>query len=429
MQNSSPNKHAIWSPSGAEKWVNCPGSIKLESEFPNESSEFSDEGTAAHFLASYCLLLKQNPVQHLGREIKFFVGENGDESVDWFIPLNGGSLEELPGHLRKSVTVTQEMVANIDMYISEVQHATGSGYAAIELQLSIGHITGEPGAVGTADIVIVEPGRLHVRDLKYGKGVQVWAKNNKQLVLYALAAYDTYKDAPTYILDELTEIVIAIHQPRLNHMDEWTITVPELLELRERYSIAAKQSFRVLEGKLPVEDFLTPGLHCSKGFCRAQATCPALKQYVLDSCGFEDVTDAMKDLDLTADELGDSKNRIPILKAWIKKVEEEAYKRLERGDAVTGYKLVQGRAGNRTWADEQQAVAELSTLGYTLAQLYENKLKSPTALKEQLKMSKQRFKELEPLIHRSAPGRIVVPETDGRSAQSNTDGFENIEES
>ena len=50
-------KHAILSPSGAEKWVNCAGSARMEQIFKKEEtpSRYAAEGTAAHFLASEIL--------------------------------------------------------------------------------------------------------------------------------------------------------------------------------------------------------------------------------------------------------------------------------------------------------------------------------------------------------------------------------------
>lgn len=47
--------HAKLSPSSAHRWMNCTGSIILEKNIADTTSEHADEGTAAHFLASECL--------------------------------------------------------------------------------------------------------------------------------------------------------------------------------------------------------------------------------------------------------------------------------------------------------------------------------------------------------------------------------------
>jgi hypothetical protein len=44
--------HAKLGPSGAHRWMSCPGSIVLEEDVPDRSSVYADEGTAAHMLAT-----------------------------------------------------------------------------------------------------------------------------------------------------------------------------------------------------------------------------------------------------------------------------------------------------------------------------------------------------------------------------------------
>lgn len=47
-----PEVHAILSASSSKRWLNCTPSARLEQNFPNESSVYAEEGTAAHALAS-----------------------------------------------------------------------------------------------------------------------------------------------------------------------------------------------------------------------------------------------------------------------------------------------------------------------------------------------------------------------------------------
>ena len=48
-----PDKHARLSPSSSERWLNCPPSVMLGADIPEETSEYAAEGTAAHSLCEY----------------------------------------------------------------------------------------------------------------------------------------------------------------------------------------------------------------------------------------------------------------------------------------------------------------------------------------------------------------------------------------
>ena len=46
-----PEEHAKLSASGSNRWINCPGSIVLESSFEEKESEYAEEGRLAHSVA------------------------------------------------------------------------------------------------------------------------------------------------------------------------------------------------------------------------------------------------------------------------------------------------------------------------------------------------------------------------------------------
>lgn len=48
--------HAICSPSGAVRWMTCPGSIREEARYPQTSSVYAEIGTAIHELAAQALI-------------------------------------------------------------------------------------------------------------------------------------------------------------------------------------------------------------------------------------------------------------------------------------------------------------------------------------------------------------------------------------
>lgn len=63
--------HAQLSPSSAERWITCPGSVALCRNLPDSSSSYADEGTAAHDLAAKCL--------ESGKDAAEFIGETVDK--------------------------------------------------------------------------------------------------------------------------------------------------------------------------------------------------------------------------------------------------------------------------------------------------------------------------------------------------------------
>ena len=48
-----PDVHALLSASSSKQWLHCPPSVRLQENFPNESSVYAEEGTFAHEICEY----------------------------------------------------------------------------------------------------------------------------------------------------------------------------------------------------------------------------------------------------------------------------------------------------------------------------------------------------------------------------------------
>lgn len=141
---------------------------------------------------------------------------------------------------------------------------------------------------GTMDAAKARARVAHLIDLKYGKGHQVFAENNTQLMLYALGFWLKYD-----WMYGLELFVLTIYQPRLQHVDSWTITVKELLAWAETDLRAG--ALRT------ADDFaeFKAGKWCT--FCRIKKACSVRANAMDPASEFEPIVDAdeFEDLDAT----------------------------------------------------------------------------------------------------------------------------------
>jgi len=391
--------HATLGPSGAHRWMPCPGSIVLEEPFPNGSTIFADEGTAAHELAARVLLGGGKAIDHIGAKIE--VGDN-------------------------TFTVDIDMAKHVQDYVNLVRQEAAGGELLVEQRLPISQLTGEDDAGGTADAVIlnVATRALKIVDLKYGMGVKVDALDNPQLQMYALAATDHYS-----LLGDFDEVSMLIHQPRLNHVGEFHVATAQLEAFRGDVADAAARvdEATAQHGVMPkaewAEAYLQPGQKQCK-FCRAKSVCPALRREVADTVGRASVSDFAKFMPVAvtdtteADYLSLAMDKVALIELWCKAVREETERRLLNGKPVAGYKLVQGRKGNAQWTDETAVAKLMKSFRLRNEEMYDWKLISPSQAKKLLGNTPRRWEKLDKLTTRSAGKPSVVHATDKRDEMS-----------
>ena len=408
--------HAKLSPSGAHRWMRCPGSVVLEAPYPDSGSSYAREGTAAHELAA--LVLESPPAtaqDYVGKRIEF---EDDGETIQW--------------------PITQDMADHVDDYVKLVRERAQGKTLFVECRLPIGHITGEQGATGTSDVVILDHANktIEVIDLKFGMGVRVSAEDNEQTQMYALGALEEYG-----ILGDFDHINMLIHQPRLNHVSEWVIPVEQLMAFAKNASFAAGQCdlARSLDGEDALSGLLTPGEKQCR-FCKAKATCPALRAEVTEVVGGSSVA-TLDDFDaFTAEQVdgGAGDNYLPIAMAkvgmvedWCKAVRAEVERRLLAGQNVDGYKLVEGKRGHRKWSGDDAVETLFKSFRLRQDEMYDFSLISPTKAEKLFKENPKRWAKVQDLITQNTGKPSVAPATDKRPAlavQSVADMFRDISE-
>jgi Protein of unknown function (DUF2800) len=369
--------HAKLGPSAAHRWLHCPGSVILEADLVDEGSEFAKEGTAAHALAEWCLREGVDPT-------------------------------EMVGDTMEGVEVTADMADHVADYVDYVRgtHAETAD-AVLLVEQRVEFTQWVPGGFGTSDAIVIGDGLCHVIDLKFGQGVRVDAYKNEQAMMYALGVWQTFGS-----LYEIDTFVLHIHQPRLDHVSEFTITVKELLTWADQ---VVKPAADRATAKTPE---FNPGQKTCQ-WCKARSTCKALAQhnYELTLSKFDDLeaplvvpTAHM----MSAEEVAALLPKLPLLKSWANDVEEYAQTTLSHGGVIPGYKLVEGRSV-RQWEPDEALVARcLAEAGLGDDTIYTKKLISPTQAEKALGRAKAG--EIASLVVKPRGKPTLAPESDPRPA-------------
>lgn len=348
--------HSLFSPSSAHRWIPCPGSIALCEDIPPQpSSEFADEGTAAHELLAWCLANNRDSYSypHEG------------------ITVNG-----------KLYVPDEEMLNSVRKVADSVFARVAGGWTLlIEQRVDFSRAIGVPGQKGTADIILISPDGTHVsvEDFKYGKGVQVYAsyqheggrRGNDQLMTYAVGVAETFSD----IYGPFKKFTVRVHQPRIDWDDEYECTVDDVAAHADVIRLAAAAAMAVLEAKragqpLPADAF-TPGEHQCR-FCPAKATCEALAAHVSKAVydDFEVLSDPARvyvsaPKAALGERMGAMYTVLDTIEDWCRSVRAEVTRMVTEGMTVVGadglpMKLIAGRRGARQWVDEGKAEAMLT---------------------------------------------------------------------
>lgn len=377
-----PGKHAKLSASGAHRWMACTPSASLESEFPESTSEYAEEGSFAHALAD--LIVNYN--LHNMTKAQFNKEFKKMEKDKWY---SQELLEYVQGYANQIFEfVNEAKLLCDDVIVLTEQRLDFSAYV--------------PEGFGTGDVVIIADKELHVIDLKYGKGVGVVAEDNPQTRLYGLGALEAYG-----MLYDVEQVRTTICQPRLDMVTSETLTVDELLKWAEVEVKPRAEKAMTGEGEFVVGD------HCR--FCKAKATCRARAEYNLELTKMEFKTAEL----LEDEEIGEVLRKADQLANWVKDITEWALEEALNGKKFDGWKVVEGRS-NRKYLDEIKVADTLKDAGYDEAVIYKKKLYGITAM-EKLTGKKKFAELLNGLIIKPQGKPTLVPESDKRPEYSSAD--------
>jgi hypothetical protein len=193
-------------------------------------------------------------------------------------------------------------------------------------------------------------GVLSVHDFKDGY-LLVNAKNNTQGLIYLCAALMEFG-----LIGEFEAFRFCVHQPKINHYDEWTYTRAELEAFMTLIRPVAQLAYEIYHGIIPFD----PEIHLQAGeeqcfWCPVRGRCPARAKRIIAM--FEPIVSKHELDDKTLSLLH---SMVVEVRQALNDYEAEAHRRAMAGSTIDGYKLVYGNKGKRTWANEAAARDSLS---------------------------------------------------------------------
>ncbi len=361
--------HALLSASSAHRWLNCPPSARLCEGYADTGSEYAKEGTDAHALCEHRLK------QALG-----YAEENPDvtENLDYY----NGEMEQC----------AYEYVTYVTELVEEAKKMCADPLVLIEQRLDFSAFV--PHGFGTGDCVIIADGTLSVVDYKHGKGVEVSAVDNPQMMLYALGALGLFES-----IYDVDTIRMVIFQPRLSNVSVYTMPKEDLLYwANNELTTKAKLAYSG-EGEFACGDWCR--------FCKAKAECRKRAEYNLELAKYDFAMPAtLEDTEIAA-----ILTKADELAAWASDVKEFALQQALSGVSYDGFKVVEGRS-NRRYTDEKAVAAAVVDAGFNP---YEQKLLGITAMTAAL--GKKKFADIiekAGLIEKPQGKPVLVPVSDKR---------------
>lgn len=370
MINHSDRAHALLSASSAHRWLACPPSAVAAELYPEQDTEFTREGTQAHEVAEWVARSRECASCAFGSK------------PEW--------LDSSPA--------CQEMIECAKGYADYIEEYVRGTDSAVLLEQRVDFSPWVPDGFGTCDCIIFHGDTLLIIDYKYGVGVPVSAVDNPQMKLYALGALHDYG-----IAYDIEKVEMHIYQPRLNNISADTLSATELLTWAEEVVKPTAELAAQGEGEY------RSGTHCK--FCPHAGRCRKLTEDCTEYVETHSLRAAVPVL--SPAEVAEVLAMEPVISLWLKRVKSQALTTLLDGQEIPGYKVVEGKQGNRKWSDELKVAEALKAAGYQLGDITETKLLSPAAMDKSI--GKKKVAELlDGLIDRSPGAPTVVLASDKR---------------
>lgn len=366
-----PTIHARFSPSAANRRIHCPPSLLLEEQFEEGESIYAAEGTAGHALAEH--LIRKHLKMRTKRPTSPYYTDELIAAVDEYVSFVISEIEDARRTCKQPIFLVEQRV-DASEYVDN--------------------------CFGTADMIIITDKVAHIIDLKLGKGVEVHAEENPQLMIYGLGVLHMAE-----ALYDIETVRMTIFQPRLYNSSTWDVS-PEYLK-RWGGEVLRPAGAKALIG---AGDFAA-GTWCR--FCRARNQCRARAEHFLEMARMEFRQPAL----LSDEEISEVMSKADELSKWASDVYAFAQEQaICNGKHWPGYKVVEARSVRKYTSDEEVIEAACKA-GYK--DIFKHSLISITEM-ERL-MGKENFNMiLGHLVYKPKGKLTLVPESDKRQAINNT---------
>ena len=329
--------HASFSPSSMSRIIKCPASWKEAQQAPHQpTSEFAKRGTLLHEVVAQRLVNKPEPT----------------------FP------EEDKGYVADGLEYVKNLINSCDDRREVI----------VEKRVSLRE-WGIPQVWGTADVIVRDwtTNVIHVVDYKFGHGVQVFAAQNPQQMIYAAGAAGYPSN--------FNIIQLHIVQPTLDHYDTYKCDVEEMEEF----------IFGVVKTALDQAKSSAPEYHPSKEacqFCPAGMTCRARFDKALKETEAIFAAIDTPPHNLTIKDLTILFNKTEDIVKYRSEIGKYLLSKALDGEKVPGKKVVAGRSLRR-WEDEARVQRYLTDNGYPVHDMFEAKFFSPAKVEKAFRKLKK----------------------------------------